>query len=122
MKFIIAALFIIISYSINAQSDSPKKYKYFVIYVNADDAKFFRTLLDEAGLIDDFNYTKKYQVVINILSDFACDRFIVLGLFGSKNVELDPDAFRWCWCQFSKEVESGLLNWTGKNKLNLEKK
>jgi len=98
-----------------------KTWKYFRIYADCNDAPFFRKLLDEFGLSCDSGYNK-YQLVVNIGSKNSEDRYIVLGRFDSFDVELDPNAFRWYWDEFSLEVRNGLINWKSKNKINLEKR
>jgi len=121
LKYIFITIFSILSIDVNAQ-DNPEKYRYFTIYVNVEDAEFFKSILDVAGLSDNPDYNKQYQLVVNLISEDKWGKFVVIVKYDSPDADKDPKALRYAWEQFTQEDRNSIINWTGKNKINREKK
>lgn len=86
-----------------------KKSKYFRILADADDDYIFIKLQDDLGIDPKM---ERYTVVIDIRSDQPAMQYVLIG------DETNPARFT--WSQLSGDVQTGLLNWTGSNKENLE--
>jgi hypothetical protein len=86
-----------------------KKSKYFRILADADDDYIFVKLQDDLGIDPKM---ERYTVVIDIRSNEPVMQTV---LFGD---EYNPARFS--WSQLSDQVKTGLINWTGSNKENLE--
>ena len=95
------------------REDDPRTWKYFRISARtSDDSTFYK-------LQEDLNIEPKlesYAVTVNILDPLAANHTVVIG------DETSPDAMRYAWSQLSTVVQQGLLNWTGSNKENLNRK
>lgn len=114
---IVFSLFFALSFLNNAfaqeREDNPKTWKYFKILARATDDSIFIKLQDDL-LIDP--KIESYAIVINIMDAQPVNQYVVIG------DESSPDAMRYAWSQLSKPVQEGLINWTGTNKENLNKK
>lgn len=86
-----------------------KKSKYFRILADADDDPIFVKLQDDLGIDPKM---ERYTVVVNILSNDPQQQYV---LFGD---EYNPTRFN--WSKLSEQVRTGLLNWTGSSKENME--
>lgn len=86
-----------------------KKSKYFRILADADDDPIFVKLQDDLGIDPKM---ERYTVVVNIVSNDPQQQYV---LFGD---EYNPTRFN--WSRLSEQVRTGLLNWTGSSKENLE--
>ncbi len=78
--------------------------EYFRIFAELRDDPVFITILGETNLQDVF--LKNYQMVVNTGDKVP---FVVIGEFGSPDVEQDPKAFRYDWLFFSQPVRDKLL-------------
>jgi hypothetical protein len=86
-----------------------KKSKYFRILADADDDPIFVRLQEDLGINP---MMERYTLVVNIVSNDPQQQYV---LFGD---EYNPARFQ--WSQLSEQVRTGLLNWTGSSKENLE--
>ena len=94
---------------ISKNTNSLKKSKYFQILADADDDYIFVKLQDDLAIEPKM---ERYTVIIDIRS---AEPSMQYGLFGD---ETNPVRFQ--WANLSEQVRTGLLNWTGSNKENLE--
>jgi hypothetical protein len=114
--FLIISLLAILFLNLNCSShkrvikDNKKEYKYFRISANADDDQVFVRLQDDLGIEPKMEV---YTIVVDI-REKTLDPYI---LFGDVN-ESNPTRFS--WSRLSKDVQQGLVNWTGSNKESLE--
>ena len=90
--------------------DNKREYKYFRISANADDDQLFIRLQDDLGIDPKMEV---YTIVIDI-REKSLDPYI---LFGDVN---ESNPIRFSWSRLSKDVQQGLVNWTGSNKESLE--
>jgi hypothetical protein len=97
-------------YKLNSSSSGEKKWTYFKILADADDNPIFVKLQDDLGIDPKM---ERYTVVINISSQDPGQQYV---LFGDEESSSPP---RFPWSRLSKDVQSGLINWTGDNKINL---
>lgn len=114
-------LLVIISFlfflSINCSSSKKikepgvKKWTYFKIYADADDAPIFVKLQDDLGIDPKM---ERYSVVVDKRDSNSNNWYIIFGDEGSSNPP------RFTWSKLSKDVQEGLVNWTGSNKENLQ--
>jgi hypothetical protein len=88
-----------------------RKWKYFKIYADADDAPIFVKIQDDLQIIPKLG---RYTVVVDIRDKDTSNWYIIFGDEGSSNPP------RFSWSQLSKDVQDGLINWTGSNKENLQ--
>jgi hypothetical protein len=88
-----------------------KKWKYFKIYADADDAPIFVKIQDDLQIMPKL---ERYTVVIDIRDKDTSNWYII---FGDEASSRPP---RFSWSQLSKDVQYGLINWTGSNKENLQ--
>jgi hypothetical protein len=95
--------------STKKSDNSLKKSKYFRILADADDDPIFIKLQDDLGIDPKM---ERYTVVVDIRSNESAMQTV---LFGD---EYNPARFS--WSQLSDQVRTGLINWTGSNKENLE--
>ena len=93
--------------------NDPRTWKYFRINARATDDSIFLKLQEEL-LIDPL--LESYALTVNVLDPNPINQTVVIG------DETSPDALRYSWSQLSKRVQDGLLNWTGSNKENLNKR
>jgi hypothetical protein len=109
---LLSILFINISCSSHKKviKDNKREYKYFRISANADDDQVFIRLQDDLGIDPKMEV---YTIVIDI-RDKTLDPYI---LFGDVN---ESNPIRFSWSRLSKDVQQGLVNWTGSNKESLE--
>ncbi|MDQ3020598.1 MAG: hypothetical protein M3R36_08515 [Bacteroidota bacterium] len=91
--------------------DNPRTWTYFKILARAQDDSVFIKLQDELNIDPKL---ESYILVVNISDPF--NQYVIIG------DENSPDASRFSWNQLSKNVQQALLNWTGTNKENLNKK
>jgi len=90
--------------------DNKKEYKYFRINANADDDMLFVKLQDE---LDIEPKMEVYTVIVDIRKE-THEPYILFG-------DIDESSpRRFSWARLSKEVQQGLINWTGSNKESLE--
>jgi len=94
------------------REDNPKSWKYFKILARAQDDSIFIKIQDDL-LIDP--KIESFNVVVNIMDPQPINQYVVIG------DETSPDALRYAWSQLSKQVQEGLINWSGTNKENLNK-
>lgn len=115
--FVIAVMQIFLDvssiYSQQEKSDDPRTWKYFKILARAQDDTVFVVLQDELNIEPKL---ESYVLIVNILDPSPINQYVVIG------DETSPDAIRFLWSDLSPEVQKGLLNWTGSNKENLNKK
>lgn len=90
--------------------DNKREYKYFRINANADDAQLFVNLQDDLGIEPKM---EAYTIVIDI-REKTLEPYILFG----DVIESSPIKFP--WSRLSKDVQQGLINWTGSNKESLE--
>ncbi len=91
--------------------DNPRTWTYFRILARAQDDSVFIKLQDELSIDPKL---ESYILVVNISDPY--NQYVTIG------DENSPDANRFSWVQLSKGVQLALLNWTGTNKENLNKK
>lgn len=117
-RFLFSVLFFALAISVigcssaksNKKADKKlKESKYFRILADADDDYIFVKLQDDLGIDPKM---ERYTVVVNIASNDPQQQYVLIG------DEYNPARFS--WNQLSEEVRTGLLNWTGSNKENLE--
>lgn len=94
---------------ISKNTSSLKKSKYFRVLADADDDYIFIKLQDDLGIDPKM---ERYTIIIDIRSN---ESQLQYGLFGD-----DTNPLRFQWSKLSEDVRTGLLNWTGSNKENLE--
>jgi hypothetical protein len=94
---------------VSTNTNSLKKSKYFRILADADDAPIFVKLQDDLGIEPKM---ERYTVIIDIRSNEPSMQYVLLG------DEYNPARFG--WSQLSEQVRTGLINWTGSNKENLQ--
>jgi hypothetical protein len=87
------------------------KWKYFKIYADADDAPIFVKIQDDLRIVPKL---ERFTVVVDIRDKDTSNWYIIFGDEESSNPP------RFSWNQLSKEVQDGLVNWTGSNKENLQ--
>lgn len=118
MKFKIFLILIIISsatiYSCSSsktktKTDNKKNYTYFRIYADADDNYIFVKLQDELGIEPKM---ERYTIVINVNNDNP-GPYIIIG-----DIE-ETSPMKFPWSKLSKDVQDGLINWSGDNKEKL---
>jgi hypothetical protein len=101
------------SFAQEENDNDPRTWKYFRINARATDDSIFLKLQEEL-LIDPL--LESYALTVNVLDPNPINQTVVIG------DETSPDALRYSWSQLSKSVQDGLLNWTGSNKENLNKR
>lgn len=112
-----ALFFIIIIFSFNCGSSikikepSIKKWTYFKIYADADDAPIFVKLQDDLGISPKL---ERYTVVVDKRNSDPNNWYVI---FGDEESSSPP---RFAWSRLSKDVQEGLVTWTGSNKENLQ--
>jgi hypothetical protein len=112
----IALILLLALFTLNCSSskslkkDDARKWKYFKILADADDNKVFVKLQDELGIEPKM---ERYTIVVNIVSKDPQLQYILFGDEESSNPPKFP------WSRLSKDVQDGLINWTGDNKVNL---
>ena len=94
-------------------SDNPTTWKYFRILARAQDDSIFVKLQDQLGVSPP---AESYTLVVNIADPNPNNQYVVFG------DEADPSSLRAAWSQLTKDVQTGLLNWAGTNKENLNAK
>jgi hypothetical protein len=99
---IIYLLFVSCS-SILSQND----YSHFTVYAVVSENDLFKQILKELYVEDVF--TDKYQMVINLKTEYPEKPYIVIGKYDSPNVEKDRKAYRFLWEWLSKETQSRIL-------------
>ncbi len=100
-------------YSQLERDDDPRTWKYFRILARAQDDSVFIKLQDELNIDPKL---ESYILVVNTLDPSPINQYVVIG------DETSPDASRFLWSDLTKDVQQALLNWTGSNKENLNKK
>lgn len=112
LTLLILAAFIISCSSskhVKTSNSSAKKWTYFRILADADDDPIFVKLQDELHIDPKM---ERYTIVIDVRSKTPGDQYI---LFGD-----NTNPLRFGWSQLSEQVRTGLLNWTGNSKENLQ--
>lgn len=94
---------------VKVKDQSAKKWTYFKILADADDDPIFVKLQDDLHIDPKM---ERYTIIVDIRSKDANQQYV---LFGDENNPL-----RFSWSQLSEQVRSGLVNWTGNSKENLE--
>lgn len=117
-KKILTALFsLLIIFSYNCSSSKKvkepgvNKWTYFKIYADADDAPIFVKLQDDLGINPKL---ERYTVVVDKRNSDPNYWYLIFGDEESTN----PPKF--AWSRLSKDVQEGLIGWTGSNKENLQ--
>ncbi|MEO8208966.1 MAG: hypothetical protein ABI840_00280 [bacterium] len=100
-------------YSQQERGDDPRTWKYFKILARAQDDSVFIKVQDELNIDPKL---ESYILVVNILDPSPINQYVVIG------DETSPDASRFLWSDLSSGVQQTLLNWSGSNKENLNKK
>lgn len=85
---------------------------YFKVFAEVKNDAVFTRILQETNLEDVF--PEKFQMVVNTGGK---EPFVVIGKHNSRDVELDPEAFRYEWNFFSPAARGMILKC--KNKINL---
>ena len=101
------------AFSQEEREDDPRTWKYFRINARTSDDSIFYKLQDDL-LIEP--KLESYSVTVNILDPNSANQSVIIG------DETSPDALRYSWTQLSPTVQEGLVNWTGSNKENLNRK
>lgn len=101
------------SYSQQERADDPRTWKYFRILARANDDSVFIKLQDELNIEPKL---ESYILVVNTLDPSPINQYVVIG------DENSPDAIRFLWSDLTPDVQRALLNWSGSNKENLNKK
>jgi hypothetical protein len=94
---------------ISKNTSSLKKLKYFRVLADADDDYIFVKVQDDLGIDPKM---ERYTIVVDVRASEPSMQYILIG------DESNPARFS--WSQVSEQVRTGLLNWTGSNKENLE--
>jgi tetratricopeptide (TPR) repeat protein len=135
MKHLVTIVLILFSIQFSlSQSDNPKDWDNFIIYVNASDDPLFVELSNDLGLGImnkdelDIEYSRgqngdyvlggRYQLLVNLTDKKPSNRYMIVGDYTSENLESDRRASRYSWEQLSRKTQNGLLNWTQDNKVN----
>lgn len=87
------------------------KWTYFKIYADADDAPIFVKLQDDLGINPKL---ERYSVVVDKRDSEPNNWYVIFGDEASSNPP------RFAWSKLSKDVQDGLVSWTGSNKENLQ--
>lgn len=121
MKYNKTAVLILLSFlfslSINCSSSKKikepgvKKWTYFKIYADADDAPIFVKLQDDLNIDPKL---ERYSIVVDKRDKDSNNWYVI---FGDEEGSYQP---RFAWSKLSKDVQEGLVNWTGSNKENLQ--
>lgn len=113
--YIFLAFLLIFSFDCSSskkiKEPSVYKWKYFKIYADADDAPIFVKLQDD---LDINPKLERYTVVVDVRDKDSANWYI---LFGDEESSSPP---RYAWSKLSKDVQDGLIGWTGSNKENLQ--
>ena len=110
ISFLAISLLNCYSTKIKVKGSDARKWTYFRIHADADDDPIF------VKLQDDLNIDPKmetYTIVVNIKKDNP-QPFIIFGDID----ESSPKKF--LWSKLSKDVQNGLINWTGSNKERMD--
>jgi hypothetical protein len=91
------------------KGSNAKKWTYFKILADADDAPLFVKLQDDLGIDPKM---ERYTVIVDLRSKDPNQQYL---LFGD-----EENPRRYSWSQITEEVRNGLINWTGGSKENLE--
>ena len=86
------------------------KWTYFRIYADADDNPIFVKLQDN---LDIEPKMERYTIVVNIKKDNP-EPYIIFGDIEESSPKKFP------WSKLSRDVQDGLINWTGDNKERLD--
>jgi hypothetical protein len=95
------------------REDDPRTWKYFRISARTSDDSIFYKLQEDLVIEPKL---ESYAITINILDPNPANHTVIIG------DETSPDALRYSWSQLSPKVQEGLINWTGSNKENLNRK
>lgn len=95
------------------KEDDPRTWRYFRILARAQDDSVFIKLQNELGIDPKL---ESYILTVDILNPDPNLQTITIG------DESSPDALRYLWSQLSRGVQNALINWTGSNKENLNRK
>lgn len=95
------------------KEDDPRTWKYFKIFARAQDDSVFIKLQNELNIDPKL---ESYVFIANIMDPSPINQYVVIG------DETSPDASRFLWSDLSANVQKALLNWSGSNKENLNKK
>lgn len=87
-----------------------QKWTYFRIYADADDNPIFVKLQDNLNIEPKM---ERYTIVVNIKKDNP-EPYIIFGDIEESSPKKFP------WSRLSKDVQDGLINWTGDNKERLD--
>lgn len=87
------------------------KWRYFKIYADADDAPIFVKLQDDLSINPKL---ERYTVVVDVRDKDSANWYVI---FGDEESSSPP---RFAWSKLSKDVQDGLISWTGSNKENLQ--
>lgn len=110
--FLILALFTFnCTSSKNVKKSNATKWTYFKILADADDNIIFVKLQDDLGIDPKM---ERYTIVVDISSKDPTLQYLYLGDEDSSNPPKYP------WNRLSKDVQDGLIKWTGDNKINLK--
>lgn len=110
--FLIPAFFIsgCNSSKYKVKGSGPAKWTYFRIYADADDSPIFVKLQDNLNIEPKM---ERYTIVVNIKKDNP-EPYIIFGDIEESSPKKFP------WSKLSKDVQDGLINWTGDNKERLD--
>jgi hypothetical protein len=98
-------------YKFKNSDSAERKWTYFKILADSYDSPIFVKLQDDLGIDPKL---ERYTIVVNIASQDPGQQYV---LFGDEESSNPP---RFPWSRLSKEVQNGLINWTGDNKFNLQ--
>ena len=98
------------SSKLKVKGSGPSKWTYFRIYADADDSPIFVKLQDNLNIDPKM---ERYTIVVNIKKDNP-EPYIIFGDIEESSPKKFP------WSKLSKDVQDGLINWTGDNKERLD--
>lgn len=103
-----------ITFAQNEDPNNPRTWKYFKILARTEDDSIFFLVQDDMGIDPKL---ESFNIIVNISDPNEQNQYVVIGAD-----EFDPSATRAPFSQLSKRVQTGLINWAGTNKENLNPK
>lgn len=94
------------------ETTDPRTWKYFQLLCRVNDDNLFAKIQEDLAIEPLFD---SYTLIVNISDSNPLNQFLIIG------DESDPSVLRYAWSQLSKKVQNGLINWTNKNKRNLNR-
>lgn len=82
----------------------PQETVYFRVFAEVKNDAVFKRILQETNLVDVF--PEKFQMVLNAGGK---EPFVVIGRYNSRDVEFDPEAFRYDWSFFNPVLQDMIM-------------